>query len=236
MGDQRAPLIKHLEDLRRHLLICIVAVLCGGIISYYFIDRILVVFTRFFDTIVFIAPQEAFVTYIKVALFSGLLVSSPVVIFEVWHFIHQGLTKTERKHLFAYGSCSFILFIIGVVFCYYAILPWALAFLLSFQTEKIVPMITLGNLTSFCIMLLLSFGIVFEMPLAIVFLSHSGFITPAFLRKRRKYVIVTIFILSAMITPPDAITQLLLAVPLLGLYELSILFSHLVCGKRELQG
>lgn len=236
MQDKKATLIEHLEELRRRLLVSLIAIGAAALISYLHIDKILSLFTVFFDKIVFIAPQEAFVTYIKISFFSGLLLASPVVIFNIWRFVETALTKLERHYLIFYGLSSFALFAGGVVFCYYVILPWALRFLLSFQSEKIVPMITLGNMTTFCMILLLSFAIVFELPLATVFLSQVGLVNPLSLRKKRKYVILAVFILSAFVTPPDAVTQVLLAVPLIGLYEIGILFSRLVTRKKELGG
>ncbi|PIU41243.1 MAG: twin-arginine translocase subunit TatC [Candidatus Omnitrophica bacterium CG07_land_8_20_14_0_80_42_15] len=237
MQEKKATLIEHLEELRRRLLVCIIALVLCGVISYTYIDRILFLFTRFVDRVVFISPQEAFVTYIKIALFSGMLLASPVIMFQVWRFVEGAFTEIERKYFLAYWVSSFFLFMGGLAFCYFLILPWAIKFFLSFQTDKIIPMITFSNLATFYLMLLISFGILFELPVVIVFLSQVGIIGPSFLRKQRKYAILAIFIVSAVITPTtDPVTQTLLAIPLVGLYEISILLSSVVKSRPELRG
>jgi len=233
MSDFKTTLIAHLEELRQRIIICLIIIGICALFSYYRIDAIMSLFTRFFDRVVFIAPQEAFVTYVKIAFFSGFLLSLPVVLFQVWRFVEAALTNFERMHLILYGSASLLLFISGLFFCYYLILPWAISFLLSFQTEKIVPMVTVSNLTTFCLMLLFSFAVIFELPLVTVFLSQVGIVTPASLARKRKHVIVAVFILSAMITPPDAVTQIMLAIPLVGLYEIGILFSRLTVNNKK---
>lgn len=236
MRDDKAPLIKHLEDLRRCLLISLFAIIAASMFCYCYIERLLLLFTKFFDRLIFITPQEAFIVYVKIALFAGLLAASPVIVFQVWTFVKSALTDVEKKYLVVYGVLSLVLFLTGLIFCYYIILPIAINFLLSFQTEKIVPMITFSNAVSFSIALLLGFGLVFELPLAIAFLTQTGLVTPLFLRKKRRHVIVAIFIVSAILTPPDAMTQILLAIPLMALYEMSIIFSRLVSAKNKLEG
>ena len=237
MQDKKATLIAHLEELRRRLLICIIACVLCGVVSYTFIDRILFLLTQFIDKVVFISPQEAFVTYIKISFFSGVFLASPIIMFQIWRFVESAFTEVERGYFLIYWISSFFLFIGGDAFCYFLIIPFALKFLLSFQTDKIVPMITLSSLTTFYVMLLMSFGILFELPVVIVFLSQTGIIGPSFLRKQRKYAILAIFIVSAIITPTtDPLTQVLLAVPLMGHYEISILLSKIVKPKSGMNG
>lgn len=177
--------------------------------------------------LVFIAPQEAFVTYIKVSLIAGIFLAFPVLIWQVWRFVSAGLTGTEKKYFLYYAPFSFMLFFIGSAFAYFVILPIGMRFLLGFATDSLQPMISVSKYVSFAGMLLLAFGVVFELPLVVLFLTKIRLVTPEFLKRKRKQSILIIFIVAAILTPPDMVTQCLMAGPLILLYEISILFSRL---------
>lgn len=228
MADKELTLVDHMTELRRRLIICIISVIVGASLSYFEIKTILALLIKPVGKLVFITPQEAFVTYIKLAIFSGIFLAMPVILYQIWRFVAVGLKRSEKKYLLLYGPFSFILFLIGAAFAYFVILPLGIKFLLGFATDTLKPMISLKAYVSFAGMLLLVFGVVFELPLVIIFLTKIRLVTTSLLREKRKVVIVLIFILAAILTPPDIITQILMAGPLILLYEISILLSTLV--------
>jgi sec-independent protein translocase protein TatC len=173
-------------------------------------------------SLIFTAPAEAFVTYLKVAFLAGLVGASPVVFYQLWGFISPGLYKNERRLVWPFVIMSSGLFLSGAVFCYMVVFPYAFAFFMTFADDKILPMIKLSEYLSFSAVLLAAFGLVFEMPLVLVFLGRLGVVNQKMLRKQRRYAILIIFIVAALFTPPDVISQLLMAAPLLVLYEVSI--------------
>jgi sec-independent protein translocase protein TatC len=166
-------------------------------------------------------------------LIAGLVISSPVIFWQVWAFVKPGLKKEEKR----YFICSFIggtiFLILGVVFAYKIILPFTLTFFSSLGTQNIKPMISFGNYIDFITTILLSFGLVFEMPIVIILLTRFGIVKVEFLTKNRKYAILIIIILAAIITPPDVISQILLASPMLLLFEFSVIVSRITERKKR---
>jgi sec-independent protein translocase protein TatC len=177
--------------------------------------------------LVFIAPQEAFIANIKIALFGGLFLASPFVTYQIWRFVSAGLKRNEMKYTLIFGPLSFLFFLLGIAFGYFIIVPIGIKFLLGFATELVTPMLTISKYISFVGMLTLAFGVVFQLPVVSLFLTKLGIITPYFLSSKRRYAVVFIFLLAAVLTPPDIITQCLMAVPLLVLYEIGIIFSKI---------
>ncbi|MBU1061291.1 MAG: twin-arginine translocase subunit TatC [Candidatus Omnitrophica bacterium] len=228
MEVKRLTFVEHLEELRSRLIKSIIFLIIASCISYAFKDIILDFVVRPVGKLVFIAPQEAFITNIKIAFLAGLYLSLPFLLYEVWGFISVGLKGKEKKYALIFGLFSFINFVLGILFGYFIIVPIGMRFLLSFSRDFIVPMLSMGRYISFIGTLTFVSGVIFELPIAILFLTKIGVVTPGFLSKNRKYAIVIIFIIAAIFTPPDIITQCLMAVPLMGLYELSIVLSRFV--------
>lgn len=229
MVPKKLTFIEHLEELRTRIIKSVVFIIIVSGLLYSFTDTILGFVVRPVGRLVFIAPAEAFITSIKIALLGGLYVSSPFILYQIWQFISAGLGKNEKRYASLFGVFSFIFFLLGGFFGYFVIVPIGMKFLLGFGTDFVTPMISVGRYVSFVGTLSFAFGVVFQLPLAILFLSKVGVVTPQFLSEKRKYAIVIIFILGAILTPPDVITQCLMAVPLLVLYELSIFLSKLAC-------
>ncbi|MBU0759309.1 MAG: twin-arginine translocase subunit TatC [Candidatus Omnitrophica bacterium] len=225
--DRRFTFIEHLEELRKRLICAIAFVVIASIFTYAFTDKILIFFSRPVGRLVFIAPAEAFTTSIKIAIFGGLYISSPFILYEIWRFISSGLEDVERKYVLLFGIFSFVLFLLGSLLGYFIIVPIGLKFLMAFGTEYLKPMISVGKYVSFVMSLSFAFGVVFQLPMAILFLTKIGVVTPRFLSSNRKYAIVIIFIAAAIFTPPDIITQCLMAIPLWVLYEVSIFLSRI---------
>jgi len=227
MTEKRLTLVEHLEELRGGIiraLVCVIAVSCA---LYAFVDRILPGLVRPVGRLVFIAPQEALISRIKIAFFGGLFLSVPFVLYQIWKFVSSGLKPAEVRYALIFGPLSAIFFFIGAFFGYFVIVPIGIRFLLGFASEFLTPMISVSKYISFVGVLTLSFGVIFELPLASLFLTKVGIITPGLLSARRKHAAVAMFIAAAVLTPPDIVTQCLMALPLLALYEISILFSKL---------
>lgn len=225
--DKRLSLIEHLEELRSRIIKSLISLIISSLLVYNFYPRILSLLLRPIGKLVFISPQEAFLTNIKIAFLGGLFLSSPVILYQIWKFVSVGLKPSERKYALIFGLLSFVFFVLGSIFGYFVIVPIGLNFLLGFASNLITPMITISRYVSFVGSLTFAFGLIFELPLILLFLTKLNLVSPAFLSRRRREAIILILISSALLTPPDVITQILMAFPLFLLYELGILFSKL---------
>jgi sec-independent protein translocase protein TatC len=228
MRDKELTLVEHLNELRSRTIKSVVFIIACSAALYNYINIILPILTKPAGKLVFIAPQEAFIANIKIAFFAGIFVSSPYVLYQIWQFVSVGLNPKERKYTLIFGPLSFIFFISGCAFSFFIILPLGMKFLLGFASDFVSPMITVDKYISFAGTLILAFGTVFQLPLITVFLTKVGLVTPKFLSRKRKHVIVLIFIAAAILTPPDVVTQCLMALPLLVLYELGVALSAFV--------
>lgn len=232
--------LEHLDELRRSLIRALVAAFVGMLACYAFAERLfdwlmLPLFNALPEksTMIYTAPHEAFFTYIKVAFVAGIFLTSPYIFYQIWLFIRPGLYAHERKYIMPISFFSALLFVVGSLFGYFIVFPFAYKFFMSFTDIFISPMITMKEGFSFALRLLIAFGIVFELPLVIFFLARLGLVTPSGLRKKRKYAILCGFLLSALLTPPDIFTQTFMAGPLILLYELGIWIAVFVGKKRE---
>ncbi len=217
----------HVEELQARLIKSIIAIVIASGLFYFVIDEVFMALVKPVGQLVYIAPGEAFVARVMLTLFGGFFLALPVVLYQMWQFVATGLKDYEVHYIKFFAPCSFFLFVIGGAFAYFITIPISIRFLLSFSSEFIVPMITVKNYISFVGTMILAFGIVFELPLVLMFLAKIGIATPAFLMQKRKYAIVIILIVSALITPPDFITQIIMAVPLIVLYEIGIIAAKM---------
>ncbi|MEE9441167.1 MAG: twin-arginine translocase subunit TatC [candidate division Zixibacteria bacterium] len=233
--EKEMSFLDHLEELRRRILRSIAAIFIGAIAAYFFSEWLVNVVSAPLEEVgvYFKAPAEAFLTHIKISLFAGAIISSPFILYQIWMFIGPGLLKSEVKIVIPIVISSTIFFLLGGSFCFFFVIPLAVKFLLEFGTDNMKPMIMIGNYISFAGALVLAFGIVFELPVASFILGRIGVIDHKMLGKGRRYAIVGIFILAAVITPPDLISQLLLAGPLYLLYEISIMVVWLTGRDRN---
>ena len=234
--DKTMPFLDHLEELRWTLLRSISAIVIGAIVCFFFSEEI-VTFLRNAGPadlkLIYLAPAEGFMTYIKVSIFSGLILTLPYVAWEFWRFIVPGLLDKERSLVPSIVFFTVLCFGIGAVFAFKVIIGLGLNFLLGFQTDFLEANITISKYLGFVVTLVLVFGVVFELPVLSYFLTRIGVLKPSFLKEKRAYGIVTIFIVAAMITPPDIFTQLMLAGPLILLYEISIWVSAFVYRRKR---
>jgi sec-independent protein translocase protein TatC len=239
--DEKIPFTAHLEELRNRLIKCFIAVGVGFAVSYGFKEILFKILVHPLvkvmppgDYLIFTGLPEAFFTYLKVAFLSGLMVASPFILYQFWMFVAPGLYKKERRLLGPIVLLSSFFFIAGALFGYFIVFPWGFKFFLGFATETIRPLPSMKEYLGFSAKLLLAFGLVFELPMILTFLARLGIVSVAFLTKNRKYAILLIFVMAAILTPPDVVTQVMMALPLMFMYELSIIGARLF-GKKKPQ-
>jgi sec-independent protein translocase protein TatC len=236
MNDHPMTIVEHLEELRRRLLISFAALGAGGGVGWLFVDRVLDYLIRMVgvDRVVFFAPADALFIRLKIALFVGVFVAAPVVLYQLWAFIGIGLTRTERRTVLWLLPPSLGLFVLGAAFGLFVILPVGLKVLLSYQTATLQPLLAIGPTLSFIIAFVLAFGFVFQVPIVVLFLVRLGVVTPAGLAASRRYALLVIVVVAAVLTPgTDVVSQALMAVPTYLLYEISIWIARFVAPKPE---
>ncbi len=238
--EDKLPFTEHLSELRDRLIRCFIAVGVGFLVSYFFKEKLfdilnapLVKVMGVETKMIFTGLPEAFFTYMKLAFISGIVLATPVLFYEFWMFISPGLYRTEKKFLIPAIMLSMIFFIIGSSFGYFIVFPYGFKFLLGFASANIMAMPSMKEYLAFSSKMLVAFGFVFELPLVLTLMARMGLVTVEFLKKNRKYAILIIFIVAALVTPgPDVISQLMMALPLMVLYEMSILGAR-VFGKKK---
>ncbi|MBA2879741.1 sec-independent protein translocase protein TatC [Desulfosalsimonas propionicica] len=238
--EEKLPLTEHLEELRDRLIRCFIAIFAGFVIAYVFKERLFQILTRPLirvmeqgDTLIFTGIPEAFFTYLKVSLLAGLMLAAPVVIYQFWMFLAPGLYKEERRLMIPIVFVSAFFFIGGALFGYFLVFPFGFKFLLGFASETIRPLPSMREYLSFSAKLLLAFGFVFELPIVITFMARLGLVNVPFLKKNRKYALLIFFAGSALLTPPDVVTQIMLAAPMMVLYEISIMGARVFGRSRQ---
>jgi sec-independent protein translocase protein TatC len=237
--EEKLSFTEHLEELRKRFIICLAAVGVGFLAAYGFSEQIFLLLSNPLiksmpegSSFIFTGVTEAFFTYMKLAFFAGIFMASPVIIYQIWAFVAPGLYDKERRSILPFVLLAIVFFIGGTAFAYFVVFPSAFKFFMTYNTHYVKIMPSIGEYLSFSCLFLLGFGVVFELPVFIVCLARLGIIKPAQLSKNRKYVIILIFVVSAILTPsPDAVSQLLMAMPLLLLYEISIMVARMF-GKK----
>ncbi len=230
----------HLVELRKRLAISIFAVMiCFGL-CFLFWNPLLAWMTAPLkqalpvgSNIVFTQVQEPFFTAMKVAFFAGLILALPVIFWQFWLFVAPGLYENEKKYVIPFVISATFMFICGAAFCYYVVVPLGFQFLINFGGQLFTAMPSIGEYVGFFTKILIAFGISFELPVITFFLAKIGLIDDVILKKYFRYAIIVIFTFSAIVTPPDVLSQFLMAVPLLGLYGLSILIAKSASQKDE---
>ncbi len=257
MADEaKLPIMGHLAELRRRLFQSAVAIALLFTVTFTYseyIFRALVLpmssdvefstsapFLKFvpreggISKLVFLAPAEAFWAHMKIALIAAVILCVPVLLFHVWRFISPGLKDEERRYVLPFIVIGTGLFVAGAAFCFFLVLPFAMKFLLTYKTENMTAMITVEKYVDFTLKFVLAFGIVFELPIVLVFLTRMGIVSTDTLAKNRKYAVLAAFVVAAFLTPtPDAFNQTLMAVPMIVLYEGGIWASRLIAAASR---
>jgi sec-independent protein translocase protein TatC len=248
-NDIESGFISHLVELRRRLINSFIFLFVFFIICYFFSDYIYGFLVDPYAQavkddgserrLIFTALQETFLTYLKVSFFAAFFLTSPFILIQIWKFIAPGLYKHEKSAIMPYLVATPILFFLGGLLVYYLVMPLAIKFFLSFESTGIITNLPIqleakvNEYLSLIMKLIFAFGLSFQLPVALSLLARVGVVDSKFLRERRKYVVVIIFAAAAILTPPDPITQIGLAIPLLILYELSIFSVNIIEKKAK---
>ena len=235
-AEAEMTFLSHLEELRWRLIYAIIGVFIGTAVAWIFIDllfdNILLKPARDAGTVLQnLKPFGQIILYIQVAVIVGIILSLPNIFYQIWKFIAPALKKTEKKYVFGVVFFTSLCFLAGVVFAFFVILPLALQFVGEFGTKDIANNFAINEYMNIIISLMLGAGLVFELPMLSFFLTKLGILTPTFMRKYRRYAIVVLLIFSALFTPPDPASQIMLGVPLVLLYEISIFISKISMKK-----
>lgn len=231
--------MEHLDELRTRLIRCALALLLGMVIclalfQQQLTDVIMGPFMMLNQNMIYTTFPEGFLFQLKIALLGGCVMASPVIIWQIMRFVLPALYSNEKKVFFIMTFFGIVLFVGGVCFGYFLVLQPVMETLIRLAGEDLTPMITASSYMSFVLGFLIPFGLVFEIPMVTYFLTMVGIINPDMLTKNRKYVLLVVLVLAAMLTPPDIVSQLCLAAPMLLLYEVGIQISRFVY-KRKLK-
>ncbi len=238
--EEKSPFTEHLGELRDRLVRSFIAVGVGFVIAYCFKERLFDVLTAPLITamgegqkMIFTGLPEAFFTYLKVSLLTGIILATPVLFYEFWMFVSPGLYRTEKRFLLPVVILSIFFFCVGASFGYFIVFPYGFQFFLGFSSDTIQAMPSMKEYLGFASKMLLAFGFVFELPLILTFMARMGLVSVEFLKKNRKYAVLIFFTGAALITPPDVITQIMMAIPLMILYEISIIGARVFGRKKD---
>ncbi|MBF0625312.1 MAG: twin-arginine translocase subunit TatC [Magnetococcales bacterium] len=240
-SDAKAPLLDHLIELRRRLMISAGAVLVGFLVCYTFAEHLFAFLAQPLRDVmgpeakmIITAPHEAFFTFIKVSFYGGLFLALPVALTQLWLFVAPGLYQHERKTIFPFLLITPLLFFLGGAMAYYVVFPFAFTFFIGLiSNEAIDTLFTMREYLDVVIQMVFAFGLTFELPVGLLLLIKAGVITTQSLVNKRKYAIVAAFVVGAILTPPDPFSQVMLAVPLLAMYEISILWGRVMERKAR---
>ena len=246
---KESSFVSHLTELRSRLVRSLVFIFLIFIIGYIYAENIYTFLAEPYAKavkddgvdrrLIFTALHETFVTYLKVAFFAAIFLGSPIILIQIWKFVAPGLYQDEKKALLPYLIATPILFLLGAMLIYYLVMPLAIKFFLSFETSTAANTLPIqleakvNEYLSLIMRLIFAFGLSFQLPVLLNLLARVGVIDSEYLKIRRKYFIVIIFAAAAILTPPDPITQIGLAIPLLILYELSILSVKITEKNKE---
>ncbi|WP_416149781.1 twin-arginine translocase subunit TatC [Salipaludibacillus sp. HK11] len=234
MSDENMNILDHLDELRRRIMIILGIFIALFIGVFVFVRDIYDWFTKDLDmTLAVLGPLDIIMIYFTLAAIIALALTVPVIIFQIWLFVKPALTDKEQKATIIYIPASFVLFVGGLAFGYFVVMPIVFEFLLDLGSDTFLTMFTAQHYFQFVLRMTVPFSILFEMPLVVMFLTSIGIITPDGMRKNRKYAYFALIVVSVLISPPDFISDVLVIIPLLLLYEISITMSRIIYRRKK---
>lgn len=236
--EKNMTLSGHLRELRNRVVICIVCLVVSFLAGLNFAEEIVNALTdigkAYGYTFVFISPQELLLQYFSVAMLAAVCITLPVILYQIWAFVQPGLKKNENVLFLSALIFGLLCFVVGVMFAYKIMLPFMLRFLIGLSAgSDITASVSVQNYIGFLLTIFMIMGIVFELPVIAVLLTQMGLVKISWMRKGRKVIIVLIFLIAALITPPDIVSQIMVAFPMIGLYELSIIICTFLQKLRR---
>lgn len=239
METENQTLIDHLGELRIRIVKSLWAVMIAAVACYFYSEKIFDIIRAPIQPylqgggLVFTAPTDKFIAHLKVAFFSGVILACPIWFYQVWKFVAPGMYVNERKYSLAFIVSGTILFILGVLFAYYGVMPVAFEYLMNFGGSVDKPMITIDHYLGTFLTMALMFGLTFELPVVLVILGLMGIVSKKFLSEKRRYAVVLLAILSALFTPgPDVLSQMMMLVPMVILYEIAVIVVGIIEKRR----
>lgn len=256
MIEQKIPFISHLGELRKRIITALIGLSVGFFIAFYFSESLFAALTMplNFDIaykatapfiylvekeaaigkLVFLAPAEAFWSHIKISMIAAIVLSFPLIMYQLWAFIAPGLLQKEKKFASPFVLVTSGLFILGALFCFIVVLPFAIGFLLTYKTAHLEPMLSVEKYIDFSLKFIIAFGVIFELPVVMVFLTRSGLVKYETFARNRKYSVLMAFVVAAFLTPtPDAFNQSLMAGPIIVLFEVGLLISRFFVKRKK---
>lgn len=226
------PISGHLQEFRKRLIVCLVVVAVASVAAYQFVEEIIAVISAPAGKLYFLNPTEVFFSYLEIAICTGVLVTLPVLCYEIWQFVRPALASTEQHAVLWLVPFAVLLFYAGLAFSFFLVLPAAVQFFMGFSTDTLQPMFSLSSYLSFFIAFMMPFGVVFELPLILFFLGKLGIVSSVFLKRKRRILIVLAFVFAGVISPTtDVFTQVMIAIPMIVLYEVSIYLVQYILRK-----
>lgn len=240
-SEKKISLVQHLVELRKRFMRVLYVLIVIFSVTYHFgpqlIEFAIAPLMKVMpegSTLSMLKLTEGFFTELKISIYASLFFAMPYILYELWKFISPGLYANERRYVFGFVFFATLLFVSGAAFAYYVAFPFGFEFFLSYVDENITANLSLEWYFSFVSKMTLGFGLIFEMPIVTLFLAKMGLVTAKMMRKYRRYSIIGIFIVAAILTPPDVFSQVLMAAPMLILYEISVIVA-MIFGKKKVE-
>jgi len=237
--EDKHTLVQHLEDLRKSILISVIAVLATTLVSFSFNEKLMEVVmypvSGFEQRMIVTGITEAFFVKLKLSFLSGFILAFPIILWALWRFFKPALYPRERKYVYLFLPFSLLLFVVGLLFAYFVVLKVVLGFFIFMAGDSLEPLFKVDQYMSFVIGFILPFGLIFQMPVASFLLAKLGIIKYEALVKNRKYAILIFFVVAAILTPPDPLSQIMLAIPMMFLFEISLFTAKYASRKAITQ-
>lgn len=237
MARDRMSVVEHLQELRYRLFVSAAAAAAASVAGWFVAPRVLPLLLRPAQAaganLIYLAPAELFMAYLKIAVVIGLVLASPMIVYQAAAFLWPALEPPERRYLVTFLPVGVLLFVGGIAFGYAMILTYLFRFFFGFTAPGVTPTLSVGSYLGFIINVILPFGFVFQLPVLLAVLARLDLVSAEFLARNRKYAMLIIFIVAAVLTPPDPISQLIMAAPLLALYEVSVLVVRFLRRRRD---